>query len=101
MVADCLSRPPEALSLHGSTHVASIKEPSGSLASPVQWDSSAGASTTAAVAQATEQQLLDWEELARDQVTCTETQAVLEKQTSLTLEKVVYRGVDLWCLQGC
>ena len=34
VVADCLSRPPEELSLHRSTHVASIKVPSGSLAAP-------------------------------------------------------------------
>ena len=72
-MADCLSRAPDTLSLHSSTHVASVKEPFGSLAITVVRDGIAGASTTAAVAFATEQQPLDWEELARDQMTCTET----------------------------
>ena len=42
MVADCLSRPTEVLSLPRSTKVAGIKVPSGSLATPVVWDGSPG-----------------------------------------------------------
>ena len=49
VVAYCLSRPPEVLSLPRSTKVASIKVPSRSLAAPVARDGSPGASTLAVV----------------------------------------------------
>ncbi len=44
MVADALSRPPRALSVPGSTTVAGVKVPSGSLATPKGSDGTAGAS---------------------------------------------------------
>ena len=77
VVADCLSRPPVAHSL--------------------AQDGSAGASSTAAVVPATQQGPIRWEELARDQLTCPETQDVLTGHTGLLLEKVVYQGANLWC----
>ena len=40
VVADCLSRPPEELSLSRSTQVAGVKVPSGSLATPETRDGS-------------------------------------------------------------
>ena len=38
-----------------------------------------------------------WRELAREQLTCQETQEVLTSNTSLLLEMVVYQGANLWC----
>ena len=70
-LADCLSRPPEELSLPRSTQVAGVKVPSGSLAAPADWDGSSRASTAvAAVVLATQQGPIKWRELARDQLTC-------------------------------
>ena len=98
VVADCLSRPPEELSLPRSTQVAGVKVPSGSLAAPEDRDGSSGASTAAAaVVLATQQGPIRWRELARDQLTCQETQEVLTSNTSLLLEMVVYQGANLWC----
>ena len=91
MVANCLSRPPEELSLPRSTQVAGVKVPSGSLAAPAEKDGSSGASTVAAaVVPATQQGPIRWGELARDQLTCQETQEVLTSNASLLLEKVVF-----------
>ena len=69
-MADCLSSPPEELSLSMSTHVASVKVPSGLLATPVARDGSSGASTVAVVAPGP---VLDMAELARAQEGCKET----------------------------
>ena len=71
--------------------------PSGSLAAPADRDGSSGASTAAAVVPATQQGPIRWGELARDQLTCQETQEVLTSNTSLLLEIVVYQGAHLWC----
>ena len=98
VVADCLSRPPEELSLPRSTQVAGVKVPSGSLASPADRDGSSGASrAVAAVVPATQQGPIRWGVLARDQLTCQETQEVLTSNNSLLLEMVVYQGANLWC----
>ena len=77
-MADCLSRPPEELSLPRSTHVASEKVPSGSLAS-VARDGSLGACTVAVV---TPGPVLDMEELARAQESYVETQQLRVKQNT-------------------
>ena len=90
VVADCLSRPSEELSLPRSTQVASVNVFSGSLATPADRDGSSRDST-AAVVLATQQGPIRWGELARDQLTCQKTQEVL---TSLLLEMVVYQ--DWW-----
>ena len=98
VVADCLSRPPEELSLPRSTKVANVKVPSRSLAAPADRDGSSGASTVAAaVVPATQQGPVRWGLLAKDQLTCQETQEVLTSNTSLLLERVVYQGANLWC----
>ena len=76
VVANCLSRPPEELSLPRSTHVASVKVPSGSLATPVAQDGSPGACTVAVV---TPGPVLDIAELARAQESCVETQQLRAK----------------------
>ena len=52
MVADCLSRPPEELSLSRSIQVTGVKVPSGSLAAPETQDGSTGASSAVAAAAA-------------------------------------------------
>ena len=70
--------------------------PSGLLAAPADRDGSSGASS-AAVVPATQQGTIRWGELARDQLTCQETQEVLTSNTSLLLEMVVYQGANLWC----
>ena len=64
VVADCLSRPTEVLSRPRSTKVYGVKVPSGSLATPVAWDGSPGASTVAVVTPGT---IPDMAELARAQ----------------------------------
>ena len=98
VVVDCISRPPEELYLPRSTQVASLKAPSGSLAAPVVRDGSSGASTAAAaVVPATQQGPIRWVELAREQLTCQETQDVLTSNTGLLLEMVAYQGANLWC----
>ena len=91
VVADCLSRPPEELSLPRSTQVAGVKVPAGSLATPEARDGSTGASSgaAAAVVPAIQQGPIRWGELARDQLTCQETQEVLTSNTCLLLKMVV------------
>ena len=79
VVTDSLSRPPEELFLPRSTHVASVKVPSGLLAAPVAWDRSPGASTVAVV---TPGPVLDIVELARAQEGCQETQQLRAKLTA-------------------
>ena len=60
---------------------------------PADRDGSSGASTAAAVVvPATHQGPIRWRELAREQLTCQETQEML---TSLLLEMVVYQGANL------
>ena len=90
VVADCLSRPPEELSLPRSTHVASVK-PSGLLAAPVARDGSPGASTMAVV---TPGPVLDMAELARAQDACQETQQLRAK---LDAQDVLVSGNRIWC----
>ena len=46
---------------------------------------------------ATQQEPVRWGELAKDLLTCQETQEVLTSNTSLLLEMVVYQGANLWC----
>ena len=60
-VADCLSRPPEELSLPRSTQGAGVKAPSRSLATPVAQDGSSGASTAAAAVVPATQRLTSQE----------------------------------------
>ena len=67
VVADCLFRPPEVLSLSRSTKVDGVKAPSGSLATPVAWDGSPGASTVVVV---TPGPVLDMAEIAQAQESC-------------------------------
>ena len=67
VVADCLSRPPEVLSLSRSTKVDGVKAPSGSLATPVAWDGSPGASSVVVV---TPGPVLDMAEIAQAQESC-------------------------------
>ena len=76
VVANCLSRPPDVLSLPRSTKEASIKGPYRSLAVPVAWDGSPGASTVAVV---TPGPVLDMVELAHAQESCKETQELRAK----------------------
>ena len=75
-MANCLSRPPDVLSLPRSTKEASIKVPYRSLAVPVAWDGSPGASTVAVV---TPGPVLDMVELAHAQESCKETQELRAK----------------------
>ena len=71
VVADCLSRPPDVLSLPRSTKVAGVKVPSGLLAAPVARDGSPEASTVAVL---TPVPVLDMAKLAHAQEGCQETQ---------------------------
>ena len=89
VVADCLSRPPEELSLPRSTHVASVKVPSGSLAAPVARDGSPGASTVAVVTP-----VLDMVELACAQDAYQETQ---QPRAKLDAQDVLIYGNKIWC----
>ena len=91
VVADCLSRPPEELSLPRSTHVASVKVPSGSLAVPVARDGSPGAYNVAVV---TPGPVLDMAELARAQENCVETQQLRAK---LDAQNVLVSSHTIWC----
>ena len=91
VVANCLSRPPEELSLPSSTHVASVKVPSGLLAAPVARDGSPGACTVAVV---TPGPVLDMAELARAQESCVETQQLRAK---LDAQDVLIGGHTIWC----
>ena len=86
VVADCLSRPPEELSLPRSTHVASLKVPSGSLAAPVAQAGSPGACTVAVV---TPGPVLDMVELACAQESCVETQQL---RAQLNAQDVLISG---------
>ena len=87
MVANCLSRPPDVLSLPRSTKV-----PSGSLAAPVAQDGSPGASSSVAVV--TPGPVLDMAELARAQDGCQETQ---ELHAKLAAQDVLISGHKIWC----
>ena len=91
VVADCLSRPHEELSLHRSTRLAGIKVPSGLLATPVARDGSPGASTVVVV---TPGPVLDIAELARAQESCKEMQ---ELRAKLTSQDWLIRGHRIWC----
>ena len=91
VVADCLSRPPEELSLPRSTHVASVKVPSGSLAAPAARDGSPGACNVAVV---TPGPVLDMADLARAQADCVETQQLRAK---LNAQDVLINGHTIWC----
>ena len=97
VVVDCLSRPLEELSLPRSTHVASVKVLSGSLATRVARDGSLGACTVAVV---TPGPVLDMAELARTQESCVETQQLRAK---LNAQDVLISGHTVWCdlSQGC
>ena len=90
VVADCLSRPPEELSLPRSTHVVSVK-PAGSLATPVARDESPGASTVAVVSPGL---VLDMAELACAQEGCQETHKLRAK---LTAQDMLIHGHKIWC----
>ena len=90
VVANCLSRPPDVLSLPRSTKVASIKVPFGSLAPPVAWDGSPGASSTVAVV--TPGAVLDMAELACAQEGCQETQELHAKMAAQLIS-----GHKIWC----
>ena len=46
---------------------------------------------------ATQQGPIRWGELAREQLTCQETQDMLTRHTGHFLEMVVYQGANLWC----
>ena len=87
MVANCLSRPPDVLSLPRSTKV-----PSGSLAAPVAQDGSPGASSSVAVV--TPGPVLDMAELARAQDGCQETQ---ELHAKLAAQDVLISSHKIWC----
>ena len=111
MVADCLSRPPEELSLSrdgsigASSAVAVVAGvmaapplPAVVLSTPSCPTLEAPSSTVAgAVDPATQQGPISWEELGRDQLTCQETQGLLTSNTGLLVEMVVYQGAQLWC----
>ena len=98
VLVNCLSRPPAELFLPRSTQVACVKAPTGSLAAPVAWDGSSGASTAvAAVVPATQQGPIRWAELAGEQLTCQEMQDMLTSHPGLLPEMVVYQGDNLWC----
>ena len=90
-MADCLSRPPEELSLPRSTHVARVKVPSRSLAAPVARDGSPGASTVAVV---TPGPVLDMAELARAQEDFQEMQQL---RARLAAQDVLISGHKIWC----
>ena len=94
-MADSLSRPPEGLFLPRSTYVASVKVPSGSLATPVARDRSPGASTVSVVAPGP---VLDMAELARAQEGCKETQQLRAK---LDAQDVLISGHRVWCDLSC
>jgi len=96
VVADCLSRPPEPLSSHRSTHVASIKAPSGSLATPDVEDSSGGASTSVAVVAPSTWGRLDFNSIAEQQEECGQTQKLIHNP-SIQAKKVLVDGLALWC----
>ena len=110
VVADCLSRPPVELSISrdGSTGASSaVAVAAGVMAAPplpavvpstpshptVEAPSS---TVVAAVVPATQQGPIRWEELARDQLTCQETQGLLTSNTGLLVlvETVVYQGAS-------
>ena len=65
--------------------------PFGSLATPVAWDGSPGASNVAVV---TPGPVLDMAELARAQDSCKETQ---ELHTKMAAQDVLISGHRIWC----
>ena len=86
-MANCLSRPPDVLSLPRSTKV-----PSGSLAAPVAQDGSPGASSSVAVV--TPGPVLDMAELAHAQKGCQETQGLRAK---LAAQDMLISSHKIWC----
>ena len=92
VVADCLFRPPDVLSLPRSTKVAGVKVPSGSLAALVARDGSPGVSST--VAAVTPGPVLDMAELAHAQKGCQETQGLRAK---LAAQDMLISSHKIWC----
>ena len=90
VVADCLSRPPTSLSLGGSTKVADINVPSGSLAATVARDRSAWGLAAAVEPSPS----VDMSLLAREQRSCVETTALPAKMR--TRDVLVGRAA-VWC----
>ena len=96
VVADCLSRPPCPLSSHRSTHMASIKEPSGSLVSPSVEDGSGGAYNSVAVVAPSKLGRPDFKVIAGQQTTCEETKKLIANPR-IQASQVWVDGVQLWC----
>ena len=90
VVADCLSRPPTAISLGGSTKVADVNVPSGSLAATVARDRSAWGLTAAVESSPS----VDMAKLAREQRSCVETAALRAK---LRTRDVLVGDTTVWC----
>jgi len=108
VVADALSRPPQAVSAAGSTRLAGVKAPSGSLASSSAADGTAGASSAASTSSESHQPLpcstvappssavVDLAAIAAAQLGCAET-AELARSPALRVKKVSVEGSLLLC----
>ena len=90
VVADCLSMPPTALSLGGSTKVADVNVPFGLLAATVARDRSAWGLEAAVEPSPS----VDMSLLAQEQRSCVETTALRAKMRT---RDVLVGGAAVWC----
>ena len=101
IVADTLSRPPEAVPAAESTTIASVNEPSGSLADFLHAGGTAGASPTSlapspSLVASTSGSIFSYPQLARAQEGC-DMVAALRASAVLDVQLVAVEGVQLWC----
>ena len=95
MVADLMSRPPQAVPSPGPATAAGVKVPSGSLAASQVVGGTAGASLHL-VAAVTAVDGVDLEAMAKDQKSCPSVQQ-LHNNKSLQLQVSTQGGEQLWC----
>ena len=95
MVADLMSRPPQAVPPTGPATVAGVKVPSGSLAASQEAGGTTGASLHL-VAAVTAVDGVDLEAMAKDQNSCPSVQQ-LHNNKSLQLQVSTLGGEQLWC----
>jgi len=98
VVADLLSRPPEAVSEPESRKVASVKEPSGSLTTSLSSDGTAGASEGHLVVStvAGSAPSFSYSELAQLQQSCPDV-AALRASAALDVQQVTVGGEKIFC----
>ncbi len=96
IVADSLSRPPEAVHVHEPAKADCVKVPSGSQCCSHGTCGTAGASTVAAVASSSGSRPVNWSKMAEEQATWQELE-IIKANSSLKVLNVEVNGARVWC----